>query len=120
MRRRDFLQSAMTWPMWSVAARGQQSKIARIGGLYLGIADGESFKRELREGLQELGYVDGQNIAFEFRDCQADHEPAPEPDAEPQTADAGGDWQFEDSYGDSGRPLSDLSPKGPRPSQGRF
>src|SRR5262245_52211065 len=50
-----------------LAARAQQSKVARIGALYIGPADGESFKKELREGLHQLGYVEGKNIAFEFR-----------------------------------------------------
>ena len=38
--------------------------------LYIGTADAESFKKELREGLSELGYVEGQNIAFEFRSAE--------------------------------------------------
>jgi hypothetical protein len=46
-----------------VAARGQQYKMARIGALYIGTADEESFKKKLREGLRELGYVEGPNIA---------------------------------------------------------
>src|SRR2546429_6619003 len=68
MKRRDFITllggTAVTWPL---AASAQQSKLARIGVLYIGLADAESFKKELRDGLRELGYVEGQNIAFEFR-----------------------------------------------------
>jgi putative tryptophan/tyrosine transport system substrate-binding protein len=71
MRRRDFVRivagSAAMWPM---VARGQQSKIARIGALYIGIADAESFKTNLREGLHELGYIDGKNVVFEFRSAE--------------------------------------------------
>jgi putative ABC transport system substrate-binding protein len=72
MRRREFITllggaAAVSWPL---AARAQQSKIARIGALYIGTADAESFKRELREGLRELGYIEGQNIAFEFRSAE--------------------------------------------------
>src|SRR5947199_7988437 len=70
MKRRAFitlLGGAATWPL---AARAQQSKLARIGALYIGLADAESFKNELREGLRELGYVEGQNIAFEFRSAE--------------------------------------------------
>jgi len=71
MRRRDFVRivasSATVWPL---VARAQQSRIARIGALYIGTADAESFKKELREGLRELGYVEGQNIAFEFRSAE--------------------------------------------------
>jgi putative ABC transport system substrate-binding protein len=55
---------------WPLAARAQQAKVARIGALYIGIADEASFKTELREGLRELGFVEGQNIAFEFRSAE--------------------------------------------------
>src|SRR2546430_14411854 len=71
MRRREFMAllggAAAAWPL---AARAQQSKVARIGVLYIGLADAESFKKELRDGLRELGYVEGQNIAFEFRSAE--------------------------------------------------
>jgi len=71
MRRRVFLgllsAAAASWP---VALSAQQTKIVRIGALYLGNADAESFKANLREGLRELGYVEGQNIAFEFRSAE--------------------------------------------------
>src|SRR6266508_2229426 len=71
MRRRQFITlvggAVATWPL---AARAQQSKVARIGALYKGTADAESFKKELREGLRELGYIEGQNIAFEFRSAE--------------------------------------------------
>ena len=48
-------------------ARAQQPKVARIGALYIGIADEESFKRELRQGMSEQGYVEGRDVTFEFR-----------------------------------------------------
>src|SRR5262245_921157 len=71
MRRRVFIgllsAAAASWP---VALYAQQTKIVRIGALYLGHADAESFKANLREGLRELGYVEGQNIAFEFRSAE--------------------------------------------------
>jgi putative ABC transport system substrate-binding protein len=68
MRRRDFVKiAAGLATVWPGVARGQQSRVARVGALYIGIADAESFKKELREGLRELGYVEGQHVAFEFR-----------------------------------------------------
>jgi len=83
MRRREFLGvlggAAAAWPL---AARGQQSKMARIGALYIGTADAESFKNELRDGLRELGYVEGQNIAFEFRSAEGQLDRLPELAAE--------------------------------------
>jgi putative ABC transport system substrate-binding protein len=63
---------------WPVAARAQPSKVARIGALYIGLADAESFKKEFREGLRDLGYVEGQNIAFEFRSAEGKLDRLPE------------------------------------------
>src|SRR5215472_16660083 len=70
VKRRDFITLLGGLAAWPLAARAQQSKVARIGALYIGLADAESFKNELREGLRELGYVEGQNIAFEFRSAE--------------------------------------------------
>ena len=79
MRRRNFVtligSAALTWPL---ATRAQQSKVARIGALYIGVADAESFRKELREGLRELGYVEGKNIAFEFLSAEEKLDRLPE------------------------------------------
>jgi putative tryptophan/tyrosine transport system substrate-binding protein len=78
MRRREFITligGAVAWPL---AARAQQSKVSRIGALYIGLADEESFKKELREGLRELGHVEGHNIAFEFRSAEGKLDRLPE------------------------------------------
>jgi len=68
--------------MWPLAAFAQQPKVARIGALYIGTADAETFEKELREGLRELGYVEGQNIAFEFRSAEGKLDRLPELAAE--------------------------------------
>jgi putative ABC transport system substrate-binding protein len=79
MRRRKFFTllggAAVGWP---IAVRAQPSKVPRIGVLYIGLADAESFKKELRDGLRELGYVEGQNIAFEFRSAEGKLDRLPE------------------------------------------
>ncbi|WP_024520809.1 ABC transporter substrate-binding protein [Bradyrhizobium sp. Tv2a-2] len=70
MRRRDFVtffgSAAALWPL---AARAQQAtKVRRIG--YLGFGPASSWTSEveaLRSGLRDLGYVDGKDIAIEFR-----------------------------------------------------
>jgi len=71
MKRREFVSllgvAAVVWPL---VARAQPSKVPRIGALYIGLADAELFKKELREGLRELGYVEGQNITFKFRSAE--------------------------------------------------
>jgi ABC-type uncharacterized transport system substrate-binding protein len=68
MKRRTFITllggAAAAWP---VAARAQQSRVWRVGALILGNADAQSFGSELREGLRKSGFVEGQNIQYEFR-----------------------------------------------------
>src|SRR5947208_12286225 len=56
--------------------------MARIGALYIGLADAESFKKELVEGLRQLGHVEGKNIAFEFRSAEGKLDRLPELAAE--------------------------------------
>src|SRR5262249_3194054 len=82
IRRRTFLAALGGAAAWPLAARAQQSKVARIGALYIGLADAESFKKELRQGLHELGYIEGQNIAFEFRSAEGKLDRLPELAAE--------------------------------------
>ena len=79
MRRREFitLVGAAT-TAWPLSARAQASKSRRIGALYIGLADAELFKKELREGLRELGYVEGKNIEFEFRSAEGKLDQLPE------------------------------------------
>jgi len=71
MRRREFLTLvsgvAAGLPFAAVA---EKSKVPQVGALYIGLADAELFKNELRDGLRELGYVEGKNIAFEFRSAE--------------------------------------------------
>src|SRR5437763_3596751 len=78
MKRRVFMTLLGSAAAWPLAARAQPSKVARIGALYIGLADADSFKKELREGLRDLGYVEGQNIAFEFRSAEGKLDRLPE------------------------------------------
>jgi ABC-type uncharacterized transport system substrate-binding protein len=77
LKRRELITLLGGAAAWPLATRAQQSKIARIGALYIGTADAESFKKELREGLRELGYVEGQNISFEFRSAEGNTDRLP-------------------------------------------
>ena len=79
MKRREFISLlGGTVILSPLAARAQSSKLARVGVLYIGLADADSFKKELRGGLSELGYAEGQNIAFEFRSAEGKLERLPE------------------------------------------
>jgi ABC-type uncharacterized transport system substrate-binding protein len=82
IRRREFITLLGGAAAWPLAARAQQSKVARIGALYIGLADAESFKKELAEGLRQLGYVEGKDIAFEFRSADGRLDRLPELAAE--------------------------------------
>jgi putative ABC transport system substrate-binding protein len=65
MRRRDFVGGLGLVAAVPLAARGQQSKVYRVG-LLLG-ATRESAAplfHALKEGLRERGYVEGRNIEF--------------------------------------------------------
>ena len=70
MRRREFVTlfcgAASTWPL---AARAQRPAIPVVGFLRYP-ASHETDRGEaaaFREGLKEAGYVEGQNLAIEFR-----------------------------------------------------
>jgi len=65
MRRRDFiLGGTVAWPL---AARAQQPrKMPRIGVL-VSASPPHPFADAFRQGLRNLGYSEGQNIAIEFR-----------------------------------------------------
>lgn len=82
MRRRQFLGAVGGAAAWPIAGWAQQPKVARIGALYIGIADEESFKRELRQGMSEQGYLEGRNVTFEFRSAEGKLDRLPELAAE--------------------------------------
>ena len=80
MRRRDFIKgiagSATAWPL---AARAQQrSAMPVVGLLHPGRPD--SYAQPLaafQKGLNELGFVDGQNLAIEYRWAGTEYERFP-------------------------------------------
>jgi putative ABC transport system substrate-binding protein len=73
VKRRDFLTLIGTVAAWPAAGLAQSDKIARLGVLVLGNPDPEPFMKELRNGLGELGYVEGQNYQFEVRSAKGKH-----------------------------------------------
>ena len=82
MKRRTFITLVGGAAAWSLAARAQQPKVPTIGALVIGNTDPEEFWREFRQGLRDLGYIDGQNIRFEFRSAEGQLNRLPELAAE--------------------------------------
>ena len=67
MHRRDFTMLLAGAAMWPLAASAQQGKATRLGILVVGSADFDPLIKALQEALRQMGYVDGQNVVFEFR-----------------------------------------------------
>ena len=70
MRRRAFITLlASTLSAWPLVARAQQAgKVARIG--FLGTASASGYANEVeafRQGLRELGYIEGKEIVIDYR-----------------------------------------------------
>ena len=68
MRRREFIIFLGSGAAWSNMARAQQPALPVIGFLHSTSAGPNvGTVSAFREGLKQAGYVDGQNIAIEFR-----------------------------------------------------
>jgi ABC-type uncharacterized transport system substrate-binding protein len=60
------------------AAEAQQTaRVPRIGYLVGNLAAGQHFAAAFRQGLNELGYVEGHNIVIEYRDAKGEAERLP-------------------------------------------
>jgi len=68
VRRRDFILAGGATVVWPLVARAQESTVPAVGFLNSASADGyASMAAAFRGGLKEAGYVDGQNVAIEYR-----------------------------------------------------
>ena len=79
MRRREFIAVLGSAAAWPLMARAQQRALPVIGYLSPQSADGSKFLTvPILQGMKETGYVEGQNVAVEYRwaENQLDRLPA--------------------------------------------
>ena len=74
MRRRTFIVALAGVAAWPLGARAQQRTV-RVIGLLSGssFADRTGLLAALRESLNDLNYVEGKNVAFEYRSAEGQY-----------------------------------------------
>jgi putative tryptophan/tyrosine transport system substrate-binding protein len=69
MKRREFITlgaAAAAWPL-AVLAQQPAARVARIGWIAIGTPQGSEFFEAVRQGLRQLGYVEGRSVIIEPR-----------------------------------------------------
>ena len=77
LRRREFIAGLGGTAVWPLAAGAQRPVLPVIGVLSTG-SIGFLELAAFREGLKETGYVEGQNVAFEYRSAEIERGRLPE------------------------------------------
>jgi putative ABC transport system substrate-binding protein len=78
MKRRAFIAGLGSAAAWPVVARGQQQAMPLVGFLYPGATQvGAGLEAAFRNGLSEEGYIEGKNLAIEYRLAEGHYDRLP-------------------------------------------
>jgi putative ABC transport system substrate-binding protein len=78
VQRRAFLIAAGALLAAPLATEAQQAaKVARIGFLSGNLANGPHLQEAFRQGLRDLGYIEGRDVVIEYRDAEGKYERLP-------------------------------------------
>lgn len=78
MKRREFIGLIGGAAAWPAVGRAQQPVMPLIGFLSIGSREADASRMNaVRRGLTEIGYVEGQNVAIEYRGAQHQHDRLP-------------------------------------------
>src|SRR5271163_2925126 len=78
MRRREFIAGMGSAAAWPVVARAQQRAVIGYLGADSADDDYKNFTVPFLRGLKETGYVEGQNVAIEYRWAENQFDRLPE------------------------------------------
>jgi putative tryptophan/tyrosine transport system substrate-binding protein len=79
MRRRDLIAGLGSAAVWALVARAQQTAMPVIGVLHSASPDGffAQYVVDFRRGLVEAAYVEGRNVAIEYRFAEGQYDRLP-------------------------------------------